>query len=240
MKKINLRSLGVVLFVIGVMTGLVLNIMSVWADFEATMFDASVPAEGTFPGLTCPILIGKDQDGIIKAKITNSTDKPIKPSIRAHVSDGSILLVREFIEKLEIDPGKTANLEWSFTQKDSVWGKFVFFRVYQFPTYPFFSQTAACGVLVANLPGINGTVLTVLLYLVSIAGMGLGIWLWKGSYVSGDKHIKEALAGMVFIALAILAGLVLNLLEMWLLGFFMLIVTILLLVVVLAYLFSLQ
>jgi hypothetical protein len=238
MKNMNLRILGVILFIIGILAGFTINVLAVWADFEATMFHSAVPADESFPGLHCPLLIGKDQEGLIIATVKNSNDRTIEPTIRVNISEGSLLLMRESDEKVKIEPGETAELSWPITAVDAAWERFIAFRLYQYRSYPEPSRVRSCGVYVVNIPGMNGTTLTVGLYVVSLLGMGFGIWSWRQTHQPMQKTAKDIFAGMIFLAISITAGLFVNYFGLTLIGTLLLILALLTVVVIMAYLFS--
>ncbi len=238
MKKIQLRNIGIIFFIVGILAGFLINTLAVWADFEASLFQAAIPGDEGFAGLQCPILMGKDQEGFIYASVRNPSDKTIEPNIRVNITEGSMLMMRELDEKVKVDPGESVKLSWLIKGDDAAWDRFVAFRLYQFRSYPEPSRAASCGVYVVNLPRVDGTMLTIVLYGLSLFGMGFGIWAWKKTHQPLQKATRDIFAAMIFLAVTITCGLAVNLFGLYLLGALFLIMALLAVAVILAYLFS--
>jgi hypothetical protein len=230
----NLSALAIILFTIGITVGVLFYAFSFWADFEASLFDAGLDGDANLDNLRCPILIGKNETGVIHSTFTNPLERAFTPNVRAHISDGFVTLMREIDTKLNIPPGETQTLKWEITAQDAVWNRFILFRAYQFPFYPDPTRSATCGVLLLNLP-FSGALSTVLIIFISLAGMGSGIWL----YYSSNRPIKDrqrsALIAMIVLGVVIAAGIISSLLAELIINMVILLLTVLLVIVMLAY-----
>jgi hypothetical protein len=240
MSKKNLRPLGVILFGIGVLIGFIFNGLAMWADFEASMFDSSLTADETFPGLKCPIFIGQDEEATIQASLTNSIDRPIKPTIRAHITKGSVANMQETVERPVINPGETVDFSWAINPENAVWGNFILFRVYQNRLFPITSKSSSCGVLVANMQGVSGNVITYGSVIASLVFMASGLLIWIKSHDKMNPSARNAVVAMGFLAAVVVLGLIAGLLGMVFIGALATIFSVLLMVVIIAYFISQQ
>ena len=89
------RVLSVVLFSIGALLGVVLVGITVWADFEAILFDPGIREDTRLGSLRCPVMITSEETGVIRARVKNTLDRPTDLFIRAHISHGYVTLMRE-------------------------------------------------------------------------------------------------------------------------------------------------
>jgi len=231
----NLRILSVVIYAVGLAIGLMFNIFSVWADFEASIFDSALSAGDSFPGIRCPILISQDEVGVVSGNAVNPLDRKMTLTIRSHSTDGAVTLLNETTDKLTLEIGESQEMEWTVAPDDAVWGNFILFRVYQFGSYPVPAKTSACGILVANISGVSGSTLVVLLISFSLIGMGVGIWLWVRSNQPLKAGARDVVVALTVLAVVIVVGFIFNLLGLWLPGILILLFAILLLIAMMAF-----
>jgi hypothetical protein len=231
--KTNNR-IALLVFSAGVILGLFFNTMAIWADFEASLFDSGLQADEKFPNLRCPVFIGKSEKGRLFAKITNPLDRTIAPKIRAHVSEGLVTLMREIDLQPTLAPGETQPLEWTVTSTDATWGRFILFRVYQFPVYPIPTRSSTCGVLVSGIP-LPGQWLTALVVMISVAGIGAGIWLWIWNNSPLKDRKRDTVFAMAALGLVTLAGMIFVLFQMLIPGVLTMVLSVILVVVLFAF-----
>jgi hypothetical protein len=205
--------------------------MIVWADFEASLFDASLSAEERLTTLRCSPILTEEGEGTIRAAFTNPTEQPLRRRVNVHVTDGFITLMREIEENVILQPGETRQLIWSVTPSDVVWGRFVLARLYVNRIYPLPSLTGACGVVYAGITGVTGDQLTWLIVVGSLLAMGSGLWLW----IQPNRPLYGRIRTRTYV-LSIVAGLLLlvlvtGLMGWWIVAGALLVITVLILVV---------
>jgi hypothetical protein len=188
------RVLGMFLYILGIIVGLILIIIPVWADFEATLFESPPTDDSSFNRLRCPIFIGKDQPGRLSGMVVNSLDRPVLMTVRSRVTEGALSLVRETIDQPTVAPGEKLELDWEVGAKDAIWGNFILFRVYQYPNYPMPSRTGTCGIIVINIPRVHGNLVLALLIFVSSFGMLAGLWIWVNAQLPVSEKTRRASA----------------------------------------------
>jgi hypothetical protein len=236
---LRIRNLGILLFVGGLLVSLVYQAGAIWADFEASMFDATLPTSWADTDLTtlhCPLVINSNETGVIKASFTNHTSKDVDLRIRVHVADGLVTLLREENTILPITPGETAHGEWEVFPKDTVWGHFILVRVFQFRAYQIPSRSTSCGVLLIDLFNLSGNQIVFLAISLSGLGMLIGLGLLFRAYRPLKGRTLSAIIALALLVILWIIGIATSLWGTWLLGGGVLIVTGLLMAALLPFL----
>src|SRR5215212_7267561 len=78
--------LPIMLFAIGVVAGLAISILATWPDFEASSYQFARNTNTPLNGLICPIIMNRNETGIVSLKVSNTTDKLITPSVKTQIS----------------------------------------------------------------------------------------------------------------------------------------------------------
>jgi hypothetical protein len=237
------RNLGYILFAIGIIMGLVLQGGALWADFEAGMFDVTLPANWADTELTtvsCPIVISSQEVGTVTASFTNDTEKDINLRIRVHVTDGLVTLLREENTTLPILTGATQQAEWVVFPEDAAWQHFILVRVFQFRAYKIPSRSASCGILLVDLFNLTGNQLLIFLGTISLLGMisGLAIFIYLNRPLKG-RNLSIGVALSILVILVV-AGTVTSFSGLVVVGGGFLLVTVLLLLSLLPFAFRVQ
>lgn len=231
----TLRLLGFLIFATGFLIGLAFTIAAVWGDLEASLFDSSLDAERKMSGFHCPILITQAEPGVFRAKIENTTDKPMTRTIRTHISQGFVTLLREDSQTFTLQPGETHPLSWEVTAKDAVWGRLIMARTLMFRRHPLPSEGGYCGILVVNLASLGGPALTAILVAASLVLMAAGLILWVAMDTDRRKdRSREARTAVFAFAGGMVIAMALSLLGNWLLSGVLLVLTFILLMVIAA------
>ncbi len=102
MKKTAVRIFTVLLFSIGVLTGLALLFAATWADVESVFYGFDRFGNKATSAMHCPVIMAEDESGDIVVRYKNKTDQPIRPSLRLQVSSRS--LFRERVRALVARP----------------------------------------------------------------------------------------------------------------------------------------
>jgi hypothetical protein len=216
-KRTLYRRIGLLLFSIGILIGIAIYGGAVWADLEAFLFDSSLDADSSLSSLSCPVFMTTKETGIISAKISNDTDKPVERILRAHIAEGYVTLMREINSKLPIEPKSTAPIEWEIYPDDAVYGdRLILFRVYVFPNYPIPTSGAACGVLLFSSEIVSGAQLLWIMLTLSIVLVFGGRWLWhQGTQPITQLRMRNVASAMNWLSGFVLAGIIFSLLGLW-------------------------
>jgi len=233
-----LRTLGVFIFAIGVFFGMALLAIAVWGDLEASLFDTSMRGDASLTTLRCPVMMTPNETGRASATFENPLERPVTFTIRAHISQGYVTLMREIDSKLLLEPGETQTLKWTVTPDDAAYGRLVLMRVHLSAKYPLPSRDASCGILVVDLTYFSGSQLAAFTLAASVLGMAIGAGLWVVANRPLRGPAREAIRAMGVLAGSVSIGLVLGLMGQWLLGVLLLVISLLLIVTIAGYLVS--
>jgi hypothetical protein len=112
--------LSIGLYSIGVLLGITLAILATWADYESAFYGFARFASRPFHGLSCPVLMTRDESQTVTIKLRNTTEKTLSPSIRTEIS--TPLTADSKLEFFELAAGES--LKWSapLIQKTSISG----------------------------------------------------------------------------------------------------------------------
>jgi hypothetical protein len=232
------RTLGVLIFSVGVLLGMALSGIVVWGDFEASLFNVSMAGSAPLKTLRCPVMITATEVGTVTAAFTNPFDRSVEFTIRTHISQGYVTLMREINSKLSLAPGETQALEWTVTSDDAAYGRLVLVRVRLAAKYPHPSRHGSCGILVVNLPYFTGNQIFALALAASLLSMVAGAGLW----VVANRPLRglglDVTRAMGALAGCVLVGTIVGLLGWWVLGVLILVITVLLAGAIIGYFVS--
>lgn len=214
-------------FVVGALSGLLLTTLATWADLEAAYYGFSRRASTPLKGFSCPVLMTAGETNAVSLKIKNSTGGKISPTVLVETS--SPVSANEFTENIELADGEQVTREWSVGPDNLDLKRFIFAKALVYSAYPLPDSETTCGIYVLKLPG-NGVVFTWGLVLLSLLGMGIGLY---GVYqtqgpVKGGVDVARLL---LFFAIVVLLSLVAVFIGSWLMGLLLLVVSILLVLI---------
>ncbi len=211
----NLSIAGILLFVFGLLAGMTLWGVNVWADLEASLFDSAVAAEAISNDLRCPQFITPSEFGRVSIRLHNPTDRVLRQGVRARISNGFITYMRQESALLELQPRETRQMEWFVSPEDAAWDRLVLVRINLLRSFPLPSRTATCGIIVLNLPLVSGSQITWVAAAFSLAGV-LGGWqLWRRAnqpLSAWQRNFSTLLAAWIVI---LIAGNLLAFLGLW-------------------------
>ncbi len=229
------RTAGVFCYVVGILLGIALAAASTWGDLEASLFDSAERAEQPDVSLRCPVFITRGEVGEVSAAFTNTGSRPVERTAWAHISQGFVTLMREERVKLPLEPGETKRMSWFVSAEDAAYGFIVLVRVSALRQAPMPSQSQACGILVLDVPGVSGALITAAWLLLSLLGVGGGLWLWlRASRPLGPRR-QGAAAALVVLAALVVGALAAGLLGQWVVGVILLALTALALIAILTH-----
>jgi len=210
-----LVSLGLILFFIGAMLGMLFFAGLTWPHLEANFYFGYSGGADTRMRLFCPHILTPKDSGVVTSAVTNKVDKPISPIIQTEISGPIMQTLRT---RPSIDPGQTLNLKWDVNADDLAYGHLIMVEVYQYSTYKTPTATANCGTLFLFLPALTGQQIYLSALAASLIGMisGIFIWILGNGTLTGLE--QERLWGMVVLAGIIVLGILLGTLGQWILG----------------------
>lgn len=208
-----------ILYFLGILLGITLSTLAAWADYESTSYGFLRRAKTPFRGLSCPILMTRDETRTIKIKLTNSTEKKISPSIRTEIS--TKLVADSKLEFFELEPDESLLIERTINAENIDLGQFIFVKAAVFSSYPLPDQENTCGVFILPIHG-NGTTILIFTSMISLLSTLTGLFfLYKSNYPK--KHIYP----LLFIATAIILAMTFSFLGLWIQATLMIVLAIL-------------
>jgi hypothetical protein len=203
--------LGVLAYILAVITGLFLIVISTWGDMEAASYGFPRRASAQLSGLACPILLDRNELGTISLNVSNPTDNPLHPSVRTEISADFDPQV--FNESLELAPGESKRLEWSLRPENIVLGNFIFSNVQIYATYPIPNREKTCGILILDLPG-SGRIIVTALAVFTVIGLGWGLYSMNKAGLPGNRG-SNTWNAIILLAVLIVGGLILSYTASW-------------------------
>lgn len=228
-KTINL---GLWLYFAGILLGVVIAVLAIWGDLEASLFDNLSQSDQRLPSFSCPVLMTLDEDATIEATFTNRGQRDENLSVRARISQGFASLIREERVEFSIPPGETDTAVFEITAGDAAWDRVVLARVTTVRNAPYRRQVgSACGVLLVPIRGMTGGQIVTGIVIISLILTVLGAYLWQ----NGRKRPFSVHNLKVWRLMLLFGGLVgtavlVSLLQFWLLGGITLLILFLLLI----------
>jgi hypothetical protein len=224
--------LSLILFIAGVLTGTAFFGFTVWGDYEAAMFDASLGGDKRFTTLRCPILINSNETGTVSVTVENPTENSVERLINTSKSGGFVTSIIRESQRISLGPGEKQQLQWTVSQEDAAWGHFILNRVYLVRLHPQPSRSGSCGVLTADLGIFTGGQIVAIVFVTSLALMIAGWFTWLRNNRPFSERNRIAAQAMGWLAGVVLAGMISGLFGWWVLGAFLLVAAVLLMVVI--------
>ncbi len=217
MKKKTARLFGILSLILGVLLFVFIGVISIWGDIEASFFDAALLKSPKLKHLNCPAVITTNEIGQVTAEITNTDKKPVTIEVRAHVTDGFVTLMNEYITDVPLEPGETKTIDVPIVAENAAYKRLILIRVHQMKelTNPY--QNAACGVVLVNVPFLTGTQFVILI-------LSLGVLLTAGGFSLWALNSRPIILERrrTFISLLIFAGIAIMLVTIALIGIWLL------------------
>jgi len=221
------RFLSIVIFSVGLLLGMALFGIVVWADFEAILFDPAIRQDASLNSLRCPVMMTEVETGTVSAAFTNSLDRSVELFVRAHISDGYVTLMKEVDTRLPLAAGETQRLQWTVFPDDAAFGRLILVKVIVKGGYPLPSRQGTCGILVVNAPYLTGGQIFTLGLAVGFLSMLIGAGLWILVERPLNETGLQVARAMGMLAGAVLVGTIFGLLGWWLPGAALFMVTLL-------------
>ena len=211
----------IVAYVLGALLSLTVAMLATWSDLEAAFYGFDRRGSMPLQNLRCPILLNRNETGVVSVKISNTTDRKLSPAVRAEFSTPAISI--STLDSVELGPGESKTVEWTIGPDNIDLKRFIFSNVYIFASYPLPDREAMCGTFVVDLP-ISGGVLLFLMVLLGLAGMGGGLFMLNRSRPLSNR-LEKALRPLTFLTIVIVLALVVSLVGWWVQAVLLLAVT---------------
>ena len=218
---------AILLFIAGILTTTTLSVLLTWASLEADFYGFQRYSSGErLDGLSCPRLMTPRETGSIVLDSNNPSEKVITPIIR--IDTNTALAPDTYQEQLTLQPGETQRVQQPVSASNIDLGYFIFAKAYRYPAYPLPSAESACGIMILDMPFLNGSQIFTLWLVLSLLITPLGLWRWEAS-IAPDAPRRDALQNASrAMALVTLTGLLVSVMGLWLAGMLLLAISVLL------------
>lgn len=168
-------TLGLLLFITGILLGLTLSGAMLWAEIEAILYDQR-SAESSLKTLRCPFMLAEGEPGTITAAFTNSTDVLITASVSAMFSHVGGENTRD--EFIPLKPGETQERQWNVGAGELIFERLILVNILASYQHKLSTQGMTCGILVFNTPGLSGIQTFRIAFGLGTISILLGAGLW--------------------------------------------------------------
>lgn len=221
--------LPILLFAIGVVTGLTLSALATWPDFEASSYEFARNTNTPLNGLICPIILNRNETGTVSLTVSNTTDKLLNPSVKTQISTRDE--PNSFLESLSLPVGESTKLEWMIGPENIDLHYFIFVKALVYASYPIPNREATCGTFIIDLP-FDGTVFLILMVTLSLASMGSGLYLLN-RINQRPERAEMNLRPMYFLTVLIVLALIVSFMGWWIQSIVFIVISLLTAVVLL-------
>lgn len=222
----------IVVYILGALLSLTVAVLATWSDLEAAFYGFDRRGSMPLRDLRCPVIMNRNETGIVSVRISNATERKLSPSVRAEFSTTAVPIL--VLESVEVEPGESQTVEWTVGPENIDLRRFIFANVYIFAAYPMPDREATCGTFVIGLP-IPGSVLLFLMVVLGLAGMGGSLFRLYRSRPWSDR-IERLSHPLSFLAILIAVALAAALMGWWVQAILLLAITLLTIVVTVGYL----
>jgi len=224
-----MRSLGIIIFILGIVFGLALAFAAIWSDFEGFAYYNTGAGYGSFNGLACPILMTHSEKGIVTAAFKNPGSQEIEPyyevSVSGPVSSG------QFEGQLSLPPHSSKTIQWTVDASDIDLGFFIFVDLNILPVAGYSTREDTCGIMVLNFSGPSGGQVLGVTLAASLLAMMIGLGMWENSTNFNNSRAANQHRALQALGIVVLIALFMSFLGAWGAGVIFCAMSILLLVI---------
>jgi hypothetical protein len=215
-KKYFFRILGMCIFLIGVLLGMVLFGGAAWADLEGALYGFDEMGGGRLTTMDCPILLTTSDVGTIGATFKNPNDTQINFMVRADVSNRG--LFRSERSMLSLEGHKSKKVSWNVTSDDIDLRNFIFAQISNYPAPKIPFRQATCGIMVLGLPQFTGKQVFTFAITIILVGIAGGLILWEAYGLPLTGKLPEISRAMKTLGVLVLLGMLVSFLGYWVFG----------------------
>ena len=173
-RSLLLSLLGALLFLAGVLAGLLLSAAVVWGESEARIY-TSYNGERRLK-VQCPLMLSPVESAAVSANIINSSNEEIKPVISVEVSHAKV--PRKESQTFTLAPGGSETVQWTVDPSDVIFERMILVNILQSQYRDNPSRLGSCGIFILSLFGLTGAQTYALAFAASLVTMLSGAALW--------------------------------------------------------------
>ena len=174
LRSLLLSIFGALLFLAGVLAGLLLSAAVVWGESEARIY-TSYNGERRLK-VQCPLMLSPVESAAVSANIINTSNKEIKPVVSVEVSHAKV--PRKESQTLTLAPGGSETVQWTVDPSDVIFERMILVNILQSQYRDNPSRLGSCGIFIMSILGLPGAQTFALVFAVSLVAMLSGAVLW--------------------------------------------------------------
>ena len=213
-----LSRLGLVIFFLGVIAGVILEALIVWGDMEAFLFTSGIQAEESWKSLKCPLFLTPNEQGKITAVFENPLDEEVERYARANITQGTLTWTRQVESHIPVAPGAKEPIEWPIFPEDAAYGKLILYRVYVFQKRSLPSMDGKCGVVFLDVSNFTGAQVAWMMFLSSFILVIGGRLIWESKNRAKVGLVKINTRALDALAIILLVSIVVSYFGFWAFG----------------------
>lgn len=209
----NTKWLGFLLIVVGVGIGHSLSVVMMWAEMEANLRVSSTNSKTL--EMSCPWMMSYTETGTIMVQIVNETSFEVEPIVSAAFGQPNTLKQELVYQKYILAPKETQSVQWQVDASNAAFGRIIPVIVKQSSYKINPRRVNACGIVLFNLFGWNGSKTLTFIIGVCILCLAAGLFLARVSPISqfdAVKNMSQLRAMLCILTLAVIAS---SLLRWW-------------------------
>ncbi len=209
-KEKGLHTTGTLLIGAGAVLLVLFALIVIWPDFESEVVGRLMPGLEQIDSLQCPLVLNGAEEAIIQAAFVNPTDEPLRLRIDSAISEGKITRTRNDTREIFIPPNETEKVTWMVSAEDAAHDRIIVARFHAYRNSAMVARASNCGIMVLDLPLLNGRHIVIALVLGVILLIGLGLFLILSERPltrRGKRLLLQLCLFIVAISIPLLAGL---------------------------------
>lgn len=179
MQTTSRRTVGTLVFLLGLAVGLGLALAPIWGDFEGMSYFSSGAGYDQFGGLHCPALEARSDVATVTATLDNPSNREIQPYYEVEIS--GVAATRTLEGQVPVPAHASRVVQWTVDANDIDLGFFILVKIHLLPFAGNPAREATCGIMVLNLGGLSGGQILGWGLALSLVGMVVGLGMREGT-----------------------------------------------------------
>ncbi len=221
----TLRRVGLLMFAIFIILGVILVLLRSIPDLEATMYGFIKYEYPNLKSLQCPVMMTTADREAVTIRLSNPLNQSLAWLVQSQISSPVLILTSS--ERVELQPHETRVISWPIDKSNIAPGNFILAYVYSSTAGPEAMREATCGTYVLDLPVKGGPVIFYAAMGFTLIGVGVGLWLLARHTEMSDPGVVSGLWWMRVITIFVAIGLAAGLFNAWFLALLMILLIVL-------------
>jgi len=221
----TLRRVGLIIFFIAILFGVILTLVRAVPDLEANLYGFIKYGYPRLYSLSCPVLMTTRDRGSVTIRLKNTLERNLSYYVQTQLSTPSLMDTHE--QRLDLSPGESRKISWDVTEVNIDLGNFILAHAFTSAATARGMRESTCGTLVLNLPFQGAAMVYYFLFFLTVIGIAVGLWVWIRYRDLSNPADRVRYGWMFFIAAVVLAGMITSYFNFWFAAILMIFLTLL-------------